>query len=982
MQSSSPSRFSPLLLDFGEYYFTDFSAHCFIHPGIFGSETLSDASAVPLGQRRLIKGWLRICSNSIVFDAEDRDLPILRIKFEKTSSIELLCSGKNVLSDELAESLCDVGKTLVRKESDELRKSNPSLFQLYSEMNVVSKLAKALEVLDSFGIVEAFVVKTAQVIFCRENNKYSPYRFVNCSEHSGLFLFSLPFTKVTKPFGLLNALHQVKTLKNSKISNDTLKQLILEHEQSTSFNTSWLVDHRERTQLRSAVLCSRISALLKTPGWLQITNTRFYFQQINNHDMDPVKHVPLSSITKIYKRSYTLRDVGIEIYFSSKFADLNIEPTFFLTFETVDMRDKILHVFLELIGSEKLGGVDSEKYEMQLKWAAKEISNYEYLLFLNQHAGRSFNDLTQYPVFPWIIQDYKSSELNLNNPSTFRDLSKPIGALNPDRLRDFKTRMRELEFIDPTRKFLYGTHYSTPAYVLFFLVRIYPEYMLCLQNGKFDDADRLFNSISETWNSCLSNAADVKELIPQFYGFNDSNFKSDDFLKNQKDLLLGKRQNKKEVGDVELPPWASSPEDFLKKCKDALESDYVSDRLHQWIDLIFGYKNCGDEALKNDNLFYYLTYEGAVEIDKITDPAEKLSIELQINEFGQTPKQLFAAPHPSRMPASVQALGDAEFNVAAFDFDSFKRNFELLSDPFTLELHKNELSAVSYVSELDEIFSTGTDGFLKVYSLKANKVKRNSSISKLSLSCMHVLSSSIASSAASAFVGSWDNSIYLYSSLMGNSSVTFHAHEDAVSSLQVSEQTSTMVSGSWDSSVKIWDVSDGSDFRRNCKAVFNDHDSAVKSVAIGNLGNIFASGTENGNIMLWDWRQKVLIRELEGRHSEEITCLRFSPDNSMLASSSLSDGIINIWNVLSGEVIVKLSQNSSPKQIEFFGNDHIAILDESNEALSLWNIKSASLLHEKSTHQPKSSCFYLDKLSQILITGGMQSFTFQRPSVA
>jgi len=43
--------------------------------------------------------------------------------------------------------------------------------------------------------------------------------------------------------------------------------------------------------------------------------------------------------------------------------------------------------------------------------------------------------------------------------------------------------------------FLYGTHYSTPGYVLFYLVRMAPEYMLCLQNGKFDAADRLFRRL-------------------------------------------------------------------------------------------------------------------------------------------------------------------------------------------------------------------------------------------------------------------------------------------------------------------------------------------------------------------------------------------------------------------------------------------------------------------------------------------------------
>lgn len=48
-------------------------------------------------------------------------------------------------------------------------------------------------------------------------------------------------------------------------------------------------------------------------------------------------------------------------------------------------------------------------------------------------AGRSYNDITQYPVFPWVLADYKSPTIDLSDPRVYRDLSKPIGALNEDR---------------------------------------------------------------------------------------------------------------------------------------------------------------------------------------------------------------------------------------------------------------------------------------------------------------------------------------------------------------------------------------------------------------------------------------------------------------------------------------------------------------------------------------------------------------------
>lgn len=62
--------------------------------------------------------------------------------------------------------------------------------------------------------------------------------------------------------------------------------------------------------------------------------------------------------------------------------------------------------------------------DMPQKWQRREISNFDYLMFLNTVAGRTYNDLNQYPIFPWILANYTSETLDLNEASNFRDLSK------------------------------------------------------------------------------------------------------------------------------------------------------------------------------------------------------------------------------------------------------------------------------------------------------------------------------------------------------------------------------------------------------------------------------------------------------------------------------------------------------------------------------------------------------------------------------
>ncbi|NWT92917.1 NBEL1 protein, partial [Vidua macroura] len=271
------------------------------------------------------------------------------------------------------------------------------------------------------------------------------------------------------------------------------------------------------------------------------------------------------------------------------------------------------------------------------KWVNREISNFDYLIQLNTMAGRTYNDLAQYPVFPWILRDYTSEELDLNNPAVFRDLSKPIGVVNEKNAKTVKEKYENFE--DPLGmidKFHYGTHYSNAAGVMHYLIRVEPFTTLHiqLQSGRFDCADRQFHSIPATWQALMDNPNDVKELIPEFFYFPE-------FLENQNGFNLGQLQMSKEVvNDVVLPKWAHSPEDFINKHRKALESEYVSAHLHEWIDLIFGYKQRGPAAVEALNVFYYCTYEGAVDLDALTDEKERKALEGMINNFGQTPCQL------------------------------------------------------------------------------------------------------------------------------------------------------------------------------------------------------------------------------------------------------------------------------------------------------------------------------------------------------
>ncbi|KAK6138324.1 hypothetical protein DH2020_027908 [Rehmannia glutinosa] len=336
----------------------------------------------------------------------------------------------------------------------------------------------------------------------------------------------------------------------------------------------------------------------------------------------------MSSLHQVYSRRYLLRRSALELFMVDR-------SNYFFDFGSTEGRRNAYRAI-----------VQARPPHLNNVYLATQISNFEYLMQLNTLAGRSYNDITQYPVFPWILSDYSSQNLDLSNPSSFRDLSKPIGALNAERLQKFQERYSSLE--DPViPKFLYGSHYSTAGTVrsvLYYLTRVEPFTTLSiqLQGGRFDHADRMFSDIAATWNGVLEDMSDVKELVPEL-------FYLPEVLTNENSIDFGTTQLGEKLGSVRLPPWAENPVDFVHKHQMALESEHVSEHLNEWIDLIFGYKQRGKEAVQANNVFFYITYEGSVDIDKISDPVQQRATQDQIAYFGQTPSQLLTVPHMKRM---------------------------------------------------------------------------------------------------------------------------------------------------------------------------------------------------------------------------------------------------------------------------------------------------------------------------------------------
>ena len=140
-----------------------------------------------------------------------------------------------------------------------------------------------------------------------------------------------------------------------------------------------------------------------------------------------------------------------------------------------------------------------------LEWKEWKMSTFELLMWLNIYSNRSYNDISQYPVFPWVLSNYEDPIKNDSNDYNYRDLSLPMGMME---LNEEGERRKELfmetydilknESDGSMKPYIYGSNYSNPMYVCNFMMRLFPftHISIELQGNKFDDANRLFLSVN------------------------------------------------------------------------------------------------------------------------------------------------------------------------------------------------------------------------------------------------------------------------------------------------------------------------------------------------------------------------------------------------------------------------------------------------------------------------------------------------------
>ncbi|KAI5362388.1 Putative BEACH domain, PH-like domain superfamily, PH-BEACH domain, BEACH domain superfamily protein [Septoria linicola] len=640
------------------------------------------------------------------------------------------------------------------------------------------------------------------------------------------------------------------------------------------------------------------------------------------------RHWTWAEVLSVSKRRFLLRDVSIEVFFSDG-------RSYLITCMSTKVRDDLHNAIVNraphIYSTSSLAGEDSWRLDTlrnpeeapknlgskfnslfnsgpthaaTKRWQRGEMSNFQYLMLVNTMAGRTFNDLTQYPVFPWVLADYTSEELDLENPKTFRDFSKPMGCQTPLREAEYEDRYKQFaEMGDQNApSFHYGTHYSSAMIVSSYLIRLQPfvQSYLLLQGGNFDHADRLFDSIEKAWLSASRDTmSDVRELTPEF-------FYLPEFLSNINKYDFGTKQVSQElVNDVKLPKWAKDdPQIFIARHREALESPYVSQHLPDWIDLIFGYKQRGEAAIEATNVFNHLSYAGAKDLDKIDDRVEHVATIGIIHSFGQTPHQLFQKPHPYYEPdkqaePKLDTLADTLVRLPDPDMSIGEKVAEFTFAPTQGRILASGPLKLNVLPDCTRYMQWGLADnsirFFSAHSKRAMGLYENTHVGPV-MAATFVDSKTLITGGQDCTIGVWK--VTQSKDLIEITPKTYlFGHRTSVVILAASRVFSTLLSISTDGQALLWGLN-----RFSCiRVLLPPGGPPVQAARVSNVsGHILLC--RGAKVSLYTLNGRLLVEQkICERDDEEILCCAFyeGQGNEYLQKELIftghANGVTNVW---------------------------------------------------------------------------------------
>jgi len=491
--------------------------------------------------------------------------------------------------------------------------------------------------------------------------------------------------------------------------------------------------------------------------------------------------------------------------------------------------------------------------------------------------------------------------------------------------------------------YIYNTHYSNPKYISGFLARIFP-YINILKN--YNCPEEILISIEKTFINASSKKGDLKELCPEFYYLpemfininyldlktgneneiefinknslvNSYSKEKNIFHPNLNDSLKERRLNRKkniinnnlkytnsllininvannnynyDSDDVLMPKWAeNNPYNFVTKMKYFLESDRVGNKINEWIDLIFGYKQKGNNSKISNNTFPPWTYE-TFDIRKIKNDnksKKNKTFYYKLVDQGQTPHQLLNSPFPQRKPKEEKDFSFSLMNncLKYNSFKNKKRNtlpskikvlkLKFIDKENIICVFNSYLYATFNILKYALIIDIKIDYLYKYYLTKEIICKYNyllmTDFEIIKLNQPIIIYSAGRFIAQGGFYNGLilvseldletnDKTKYTFTSIVNNIEIFNEIDNSPIVSLVINEKEDVIFAGTYMGSIIIYDIN------WKIKSIFNDHQHLpITSINFNDYLNIWGSACLDGCIKLYTYptNKPILSKKVE-----------------------------------------------------------------------------------------------------------------------
>ena len=385
-------------------------------------------------------------------------------------------------------------------------------------------------------------------------------------------------------------------------------------------------------------------------------------EEINQKDKQII--IPINLIEQIIFRNFLFYNQAIEIFL------YNGKSYFFNLYESFLCNDfvnalKTQYESYSINFSEQMFEIIDNPIDYFNKkkycnlWLDGRISTLDYLLLINKFSGRSYNDLTQYLIFPWLLNNYS----DINDKHNYRKMNLSMAIQDETNLENIKETYDNDKDLVKRSHFQY--HYSNSSYINLYLLRLNPfTYNQIKQNGHFDAPDRQIESMQDM---CIifRDFKETSELIPEYF------FMVECFL-NLNFNFFGKKDSKGEeesiVNNIKLTNNFSSLLEMILFHQTFINSNEISKNVNKWIDNIFGENqittkksvinsypiDCYEKFVKEDidqKVTELNEYHSEESSEGIASKIKKLIKEIKLKTdyaylFGQCPPQIFQKMHP------------------------------------------------------------------------------------------------------------------------------------------------------------------------------------------------------------------------------------------------------------------------------------------------------------------------------------------------